>query len=83
MPFEIKVDMRIAPVSRRTLNKHEKLVLDEICNVGSEKSELYLQDIKTEKILPRTSFKTWPLETKDNDVILLGKNYFYNINILL
>lgn len=76
MPFEIKADMRIAPICRRTLSKHEKLVLDEICSskVGSKKSELYLQDIKTGKILPRTSSKTWPLEAKDNDVILLDED---------
>lgn len=75
MPFEIKADMRIAPVCRRTLNKHDKLVLDEMCNADSKKSELYLQDIKTGKILPRISSKTWPLEAKDNDIILLGKTY--------
>lgn len=81
MPFEIKADMRIAPVCRRTLNEQEKLVLDEICNAEkhSEKLELYLLAIKTGKVLPRVSSKTWPLEAKDNDIVLLGKNYFYGI----
>nr|XP_012230666.1 PREDICTED: chromatin assembly factor 1 subunit A-B [Linepithema humile] len=82
MPFEIKADMRIAPVCRRTLSEHEKLILDEICNIDSKKSELYLQDIKTGKILPHTSSKTWPLEAKDNDIILLDEDNDDSSNII-
>lgn len=75
MPFEVKVDMRIAPVCRRTLSQHEKSLLDEKFNVkDAKKSELYLANVKNSKIVPRISSKTWPLETKDNDIIILGKD---------
>lgn len=75
MPFEVKVDMRVAPVCRRRLNQHEKSLLDEKCNVKNvKKSELYLADVKNGRIVPRTSSKMWPLETKDDDIILLGKD---------
>lgn len=73
MPFEIKADMKIAPIYRRKLNEHDKLLLDKKCNIDLDKIELYLEDIKRGRIVPRTSAKTWPLETKDDDIILLGK----------
>lgn len=73
MPFEIKADMKIAPVCRRVLKDREKLSLDEKCNVDSAQScELYLEEVRTSKVIPRTSSRTWPIETKD-DVIPLGK----------
>jgi len=73
MPFEVKTDMKIAPICRRTLNEREKLLLHEKCNTGMQRSELYLEDIRKNRIVPRTSSKTWPFETKDDDVIPLGK----------
>lgn len=79
MPFEIKADMRIAPVCRRKLTEEEKSLLDRKCNVDVQKSELYLEDIKKGRIIPCTSSKTWPLETKDEDIIILGKNYICTI----
>lgn len=78
MPFEIKADMRIAPVYRRKLNEHEKLLLDDKRNLDLDKTELYLEDIKRGRIVPRTSSKTWPLEAKDDDIILLGKKHICN-----
>lgn len=77
MPFEIKADMRIAPICRRKLNEHDKLLLDDKRNVNLDKTELYLENIRKGKIVPRISSKTWPLEAKD-DVILLGKKYICN-----
>lgn len=78
MPFEIKADMRIAPIYRRKLNEHEKLLLDDRRNLDLDKTELYLEDIKRGRIVPRTSSKTWPLEAKDDDIILLGKKHICN-----
>lgn len=75
MPFEIKADMRIAPICRRKLNEHDKLLLDSKRNVDLNKTELYVENIRRGRSVPRTSSKTWPLEAKD-DVILLGKKYF-------
>lgn len=75
MPFEVKGDMKIAKVCRRFLTEQEKLLLDNMCNEGStQMANLYLSEIKDKRTIPRKSSKTWPLETKD-DVILLGKHY--------
>lgn len=78
MPFEIKADMRVAPIYRRKFNEHDKLFIDDKCNVYLDKTELYLEDIRKGRIMPRTSSRTWPLEAKDDDVILLGKNHVCN-----
>lgn len=75
MPFEIKADMRVAPIYRRKLDEHNKLLLDNKCNIDLDKTELYLEDIKRGKIVPHKSSKTWPLEAKDDDVLLLGKSH--------
>lgn len=78
MPFEVKVDMKVAPVCRRTLSEREKSLFDEKCNMkDAERSELYLEQVRKGKIVPRTSSKTWPLEAKDDDVIILGKDYVH------
>lgn len=75
MPFEVKGDMRIAPVCRRTLSSHEKLLFEKKCNVKDiKKFELYLADVKNGRIVPQISSKTWPLETKDEDIVILGKD---------
>lgn len=81
MPFEIKADMKIAPIYRRKLSEHDKLMLDKKCNIDLDQIELYLEDIRRERIVPRTSAKTWPLEAKDDDIIILGKNHVYDKTI--
>ncbi|XP_071643741.1 uncharacterized protein [Temnothorax longispinosus] len=83
MPFEVKADMKIAPICRRKLNEDEKLLLDNKCNVDLDKTELYLEDIKRRRIVPRTSSKTWPLEAKeDDDIILLDEDNVGSSNII-
>ncbi|CAL1678089.1 unnamed protein product [Lasius platythorax] len=82
MPFEVKADMRIATVCRRTLTEQEKSLLDRKCNLDVQKSELYLEDIKKGKIIPCTSSKTWPLEAKDDDIILLDEDNDGSSNII-
>ncbi|KAL2712337.1 chromatin assembly factor 1 subunit A-B-like [Vespula squamosa] len=74
MPFEVKADMRIAPISRRSLNKNELLSLDDKFNSGRAKnSDLYLAVMKAKKTITHNSGKTWPLETKDNEIIVLDE----------
>lgn len=74
MPFEVKADMRIAPVTRRNLTNEEKIELEKLMSKEiDDKSTLYLSLLKNNKLNPRKSKRTWPVETIDDDVILLGK----------
>ncbi|XP_043259612.1 chromatin assembly factor 1 subunit A-like [Colletes gigas] len=71
MPFEVKADMKLAPICRRALNEQEKSSLDEKHDKGDAgKSDLYISEIKSKKLVPRKSTKTWPFEAKDDVVIL-------------
>ncbi|XP_076620675.1 uncharacterized protein LOC143341608 [Colletes latitarsis] len=71
MPFEVKADMKLAPICRRALNEQEKSSLDEKHDKGDAgKSDLYINEIKSKKLVPRKSTKTWPFEAKDDVVIL-------------
>ncbi|RLU19046.1 hypothetical protein DMN91_009404 [Ooceraea biroi] len=82
MPFEVKADMKIAPVCRRMLNEGEKSLLDEQRDTDVQKSKLYVEDLRKGRIVPRTSLKTWPLEAKDDDIILLDDDNDGSSNII-
>ncbi|XP_014483317.1 PREDICTED: chromatin assembly factor 1 subunit A-A-like [Dinoponera quadriceps] len=83
MPFEVKVDMRVAPVCRRILSVREKSLFDEKCNAkDAKRPELYLEDVRKRRIVPRVSSRTWPLETKDDDIIILDEDNDGNSNII-
>lgn len=73
MPFEVKADMRVAPVCRRILSKNEKSTFENACSTGTtKKSNLYVTEIRSKNIVPRKSTKTWPIELKD-DVQLIDE----------
>lgn len=75
MPFEVKADMKIAPVTRRLLSDQEKSDLDEKYRDGNvKKLHLYLNEIKNKQIIPRTSGRTWPPEAKDDIIVLDEEN---------
>lgn len=83
MPFEVKADMKLAPICRRTLNEEEKLSLDTKCDKGNtQMTSLYLSEIKSKTVIPRKSTRTWTYEAKD-DIIILGKRYifFYKLSV--
>lgn len=81
MPFEVKADMRVAPISRRSLKKNEMLLLDDKFNSGTAKNiDLYLAEMKAKKIVTHKSEKTWPLEAKDDHLVVLGKKKKKNTN---
>lgn len=79
MPFEVKADMRIAPVCRRTITDAERDKFDKNREKQSlDKSKLYLGEIRNKEFSTRKSGKTWPPQTKeeeedDDDVVILGK----------
>ncbi|XP_078052140.1 uncharacterized protein LOC144478252 [Augochlora pura] len=81
MPFEVKADMKLAPICRRNLSEMEKITLDENQNKEISIAELYLSDLKNKKIVPRKSSRTWPLESKD-DIIPLDDDNDDNANIV-
>lgn len=73
MPFEVKADMRIASINRRTITEEEKLVLDKQLNTDVPYEQLYLKDMIHGRHVPKTCPQTWPLEAKDDEIVLLGK----------
>ena len=75
MPFEVKADMRVAPICRRIMGDDDKLKFDEVWKKQSlDKSQLYLEEIRSKKVVKRKSGKTWPFELKDDedDVVIIG-----------
>ncbi|XP_020711490.2 chromatin assembly factor 1 subunit A [Athalia rosae] len=70
MPFEVKADMRVAPITRRNLDDTDKLTFDKLLNKGISKDELYLNGLIKNPTNIRRSQKTWPYEAKDVVIIV-------------
>lgn len=67
MPFEVKSDMRLAPLNRRDFNQEDKEnLINELETQDSTKS--YLRDLNSGKGLGRSE-NTWPVE--DNDIVIV------------
>ncbi|KAG5667324.1 hypothetical protein PVAND_015308 [Polypedilum vanderplanki] len=69
MPFQIRGKMRLAPCVRLQISKNQLDTLDEFL-LNNNENESYLKDLKNGKI-PKKSGKTWPLEDKDDDEVVV------------
>ncbi|KAL1509509.1 hypothetical protein ABEB36_004226 [Hypothenemus hampei] len=68
MPFEIKSDMKLAPLRRSPLTEDELNYLDSILETQTDTT--YLKDLKSGKFKPGHSAKTWPYE-EEADVTII------------
>lgn len=69
MPFQVKSDMRLAPLTRRCFTNEEKKILDE-CLVKNSK-ESYLNDLKQGRKRGSCG-ATWPFE---EDVVIVEEDF--------
>lgn len=76
MPFEVKSDMRLAPVNRWALSEDDKLKFDETFQKQESGCKLYLDELKTGEKQVGKSCRTWsPTETEqDDDVVIVETN---------
>lgn len=58
MSFQVKEGMRMAPVMRRLLNDEDRMSLEKIIVEKPEAPELYLSQLKNNKIIPRKCGRT-------------------------
>lgn len=72
MPFEVKSDMRVAPLVRAKLTEEEK---ENLCaTISTEATRAsYLSELKSGKGA-RKSGKTWPYEDNLDDVVFIEEN---------
>lgn len=72
MPFEVKSDMRLAPIVTRILNDKEKN--DFIKIIEEQEGKTYLEELKEGKIVGKRG-KTWTYEEENSDdVMILEEN---------
>lgn len=74
--FNIKADMRLAPLVRGQLTDKQKLDMDGLMKQQKiSESNLYLKNLKKDGTRIGVSGKTWPLTDKDvdDDVMIVGK----------
>ncbi|XP_049872051.1 glutamic acid-rich protein-like [Pectinophora gossypiella] len=69
--FTIKVDMRLAPTTRADLTDEKREVLDKFLDDQSGSEKMYLKCLKDGSAKPLSSGKTWPLDDKDDEVMII------------
>lgn len=77
MSFQIKEDMQIAPIARRTLSKQAKSDLDQLLLCDSDESKLYMATMKSKTYLLGKSARTWNEEDNEksmnsDDLFIIG-----------
>lgn len=85
MSFQVKEDMKMAPINRRMLNHEERSTLESLFSPelpSTSKSSMYLSELKNNT--PRKSTRTW-LDDDDekssnaDDLFIMGNNRIYFI----
>lgn len=82
MSFQVKDDMKMAPVIRRTLNHNERLTFEHVLSSGFSSNGLYLEQLKNSMFAPRKSVRTWPDDddekSSNDDLFIIGKQFIRN-----
>lgn len=78
MSFQVKEGMKMAPVMRRLLNDEERTSLEKIIADKPAAPELYLSQLKSNKIIPRIFGRTLQDDedekcSNDDDLFVIGK----------
>ncbi|KAJ2949702.1 hypothetical protein O0L34_g15633 [Tuta absoluta] len=71
--FTVKADMRLAPTVRVELEAERKDALEKLIQ-EQDKSANYLKFLKDGNVKPGSCGKTWPLEDKDDDVMIVEED---------
>lgn len=80
MLFQVKEDMKIAPVTRRVLNEAEKASLEHTISSGLSSTGLYLSELKSNTLVPRKATRTWQDDEDEkcsngDDLLIIGKDF--------
>lgn len=77
MSFQVKEDMKMAPITRRTLNADERSSFEHLFSSVIPKEDLYLPQLKRNMFAPRKGSRTWPDDedekSSNDDLFVIGK----------
>lgn len=78
MSFQVKDDMKVAPVTRRTLTPTVRTQLENnLCSIAVNTENLYLAQLKNGTHIPHQTGKTWLLdddtESAEDELYIMGK----------
>lgn len=80
MSFQVKDDMKMAPVTRRHLSREERSNFDHLISSDNPSNELYLAKIRNNTFVPRKTGRTWQDDDDEkcsNDDLFVIGNYEY------
>lgn len=74
MPFQVKENMRLAPVTRHRLSEEQKLSLEKILESSEVNRDcLYVAEIKKPSYAIKSCASTLPTEEDSDDVMVIGE----------
>lgn len=83
--FQVKDNMKIAPVNRRTFKQNERTLFENVISmdVTPPKTDLYLAQLKKNLYVPHKCGRTWPDDDDDkssnaDDLFIMGKLFFFS-----
>lgn len=78
MSFQVKDDMKMAPIIRRILNPEERSSLEHLLSSNIPEDNLYLSQLKRNMFSPRKNSRTWPDDedekSSNDDLFVIGNN---------
>lgn len=77
MSFQVKDDMKIAPLRRRELSIQARSNLDQLLSCDSDESKLYMAAMRSKAFVPGKSSRTWTDEDDEksmnsDDLFIIG-----------
>lgn len=81
MSFQVKDDMKIAPITRRNLNSVERSHLDNFISSDPPSTTSYLSELNNNTIVPRKTGRTWQDDDDEkfsnaDDLFVIGNECF-------
>lgn len=79
MSFQVKEDMKMAPITRRTMNADERSSFEHLLSSGMPKADLYVSQLKHSMFAPRKSSRTWADDedekSSNDELFVIGNNF--------
>lgn len=77
MSFQVKDDMKLAPVTRRTMNNIERSKLENFIKSDTSSVNLYLSQLTNNAFVPKKTARTWQDDEEDkcsncDDLFVIG-----------
>lgn len=80
MSYQVKDHMKLAPITRRNMNRDELTSFDQLFSTSNLSNGLYLSGLQDKSFIPRKTLRTWPDDedekSSNDDLYVIGNSSF-------